>query len=181
MQGYGLKVYQCELEEVLRQAEGSGILYNATVIRRMVTHDEVTQLPLIRFKGFADIRMVPGDELIEQLNSSYSEVGMDETIVVTRSNKRANIYNAGIRNMVLGREDEAYLRRHAHGRKEQLLLVGEGKESEERRVKSEASNSNNQHFVPQGKLILRSSLLPLHLTARSSPTVTGRASSACAT
>ena len=106
MQGYSLKVYQCELQEVLRQAEGSGILYNATVIRRMVTHDEVTQLPLIRFKGFADIRMVPGDELIEQLNGSYSEVGMDETIVVTRSNKRANIYNAGIRNMVLGREEE---------------------------------------------------------------------------
>ncbi len=106
MAGYSLKVYQCELEEVLRQAEGSGILYNATVIRRMVTHDEMTQLPMIRFKGFADIRMVPGDELIEQLNGSYSEVGMDETIVVTRSNKRANIYNAGIRNMVLGREEE---------------------------------------------------------------------------
>ena len=106
MQGYSLKVYQCELQEVLRQAEGSGILYNATIIRRMVTHDEVTGLPLVRFKDFADIRMVPGDELIEQLNGSYSEVGMDETIVVTRSNKRANIYNAGIRNMVLGREDE---------------------------------------------------------------------------
>ena len=106
MQGYSLKVYQCELQEVLRQAEGSGILYNATIIRRMVTHDEVTGLPLVRFKGFADIRMVPGDELIEQLNGSYSEVGMDETIVVTRSNKRANIYNAGIRNMVLGREEE---------------------------------------------------------------------------
>lgn len=106
MEGYGLSVYQCDLDEVLRQAEGSGILYNATMIRRMVTHDEVTRLPMIRFSGFADIRVVPGDELVEQLNSSYSEVGMDETIVVTRSNKRANIYNVGIRNMVLGREDE---------------------------------------------------------------------------
>lgn len=106
MEGYGLSVYQCDLDEVLRQAEGSGILYNATMIRRMVTHDEVTRLPMIRFSGFADIRVVPGDELVEQLNSSYSEVGMDETIVVTRSNKRANIYNVGIRNMVLGREEE---------------------------------------------------------------------------
>ena len=106
MSGYGLKVYECDLDEVLRQAAGSGILYNATVIRRMITHDELTRLPLIRFSGFADIRMVPGDELIEQLNGSYSEVGVDETMVVTRSNKRANIYNAGIRNMVLGREEE---------------------------------------------------------------------------
>jgi hypothetical protein len=49
---------------------------------------------------------VPGDELIETLASSYSLVGLDDTIVVTRSNKRANIYNQGIRNTVLDREDE---------------------------------------------------------------------------
>ena len=103
--GYGLRVFRCDLNEVLRQAEGSGILYNATVIRRMITHDEATGLPRIRFSGFADIRMVPGGELIEQLSGSYSEVGVDETIVVTRSNKRANIYNAGIRGMVLDREE----------------------------------------------------------------------------
>lgn len=106
MEGYGLKVYECDLNQVLRQSEGSGILYNATVIRRMITHDEMTALPQIRFAGFADIRMIPGDELIESLNSSYSEVGMDETMVVTRSNKRANIYNQGIRNTVLGREEQ---------------------------------------------------------------------------
>lgn len=92
MAGYGLKVYQCDLNEILRQASGSGILYNATEIRSMITHDEVTRLPKITFSGFADIRMVPGGELIEQLNSSYSEVGTDETIVITRSNKRANAY-----------------------------------------------------------------------------------------
>lgn len=106
MSGYGLKVYECDLNEVLRQAEGSGILYNATVVRRMITNDELTRLPVITLSGFADIRVVPGGELIEQLNGSYSEVGVDETMVVTRSNKRANIYNAGIRNMVLGREEE---------------------------------------------------------------------------
>lgn len=106
MEGYGLKVYECDLNQVLRQSEGSGILYNATLIRRMITHDEMTALPQICFAGFADIRMIPGDELIESLNSSYSEVGMDETMVVTRSNKRANIYNQGIRNTVLGREEQ---------------------------------------------------------------------------
>ena len=106
LRAYGLTVYECDLNEVLRQSQDSGILYNATIIRQMITHDEVTQLPKIRFNGFADISIVPGDELIERLASSYSEVGIDETMVITRSNKRANVFNQGIRNMVLGREEE---------------------------------------------------------------------------
>lgn len=103
---YGLKVYECDLNEVLRQSQDSGILYNATIIRQMITHDQATALPKIRFKDFADISIVPGDELIESLSTSYAEVGIDETMVITRSNKRANIFNQGIRNMVLGREEE---------------------------------------------------------------------------
>ena len=106
LRAYGLTVYECDLNEILRQSHDSGILYNATVIRQMITHDEVTQLPKIRFNGFADISIVSGDELIERLASSYSEVGIDETMVITRSNKRANVFNQGIRNMVLGREEE---------------------------------------------------------------------------
>ena len=106
MGGYGLTVYESDLKEVLRQSQESGILYNATVIRQMITHDEATELPKIRFRGFADIVCLPGDELIESLATSYSNVGMDETMVVTRSNKRANIYNQGIRNQVLWREEE---------------------------------------------------------------------------
>lgn len=51
MAGYGLKVYQCDLNEILRQASGSGILYNATEIRSMITHDEVTRLPKITFQA----------------------------------------------------------------------------------------------------------------------------------
>ena len=116
LKGYGLKVYECDLNEVLRQSQESGILYNATLVRQMITHDEMTKLPKIRFNGFADIQVIPGDELIESLSSSYSRVGMDETIVVTRSNKRANIYNQGIRNMVLGREEEL-------SRGDQLMVV----------------------------------------------------------
>lgn len=102
----GLTVYECDLGEVLRQSNDSGILYNATAIRRMIDRDELTLLPKIRFRGFADIHIVPGNELIESLASSYSKVGLDETMVVTRSNKRANIYNIGIRNSVLDHEDE---------------------------------------------------------------------------
>lgn len=106
LQSYGLKVYQCDLQQVLRQSAHSGILYNATTIRQMINHHEDTQLPKIRFCGFADIRMIPGAELVESLATSYSEVGLDETMVITRSNKRANIYNQGIRNAVLDREDQ---------------------------------------------------------------------------
>ena len=106
LQGYGLSVYECDLNEVVRQSQQSGILFNATRIRQMITHDDITQLPKIRFSGFSDIREMPGAELIEALGDSYHHVGLDDTIVVTRSNKRANIFNQGIRNMVLDREEE---------------------------------------------------------------------------
>lgn len=106
LEGYGLKVYECDLNEVLRQSEESGILYNATMIRQMITHDDITQLPKIHFAGYSDIKPMPGAELIEALADSYHHVGLADTIVVTRSNKRANIFNQGIRNMVLDREEE---------------------------------------------------------------------------
>ena len=113
---YGMRVYECDLNQVLRQGEESGILWNATLIRQMITHDEMTRLPKIRFAGFADIQMVPGGELIDALSTSYYRMGTDETIVITRSNKRANIYNQGIRNQVLDREDELC-------RGDQLMIV----------------------------------------------------------
>ena len=107
--GYGLRVYESDLSEVLRQSQESGILWNATMIRNLLLTSCEGQadlvLPKVKFSGFADIRQVPGNELIEQLNSSYSRVGIDETIVITRSNKRANIYNQGIRNTILDREE----------------------------------------------------------------------------
>ena len=118
LRGYGMKVYECDLNQVLRQSENSGILWNATYIRGVWSEECGVRmvLPKIRLKGFADIVCVPGDELIESLASSYSHVGMDDTIVVTRSNKRANIYNQGIRNTVLDREDELC-------RGDQLMIV----------------------------------------------------------
>jgi hypothetical protein len=108
LRGYGMTVYECDLNQVLRQSEASGILWNATRIRGewSEVRGERMVLPQIRVDGFPDIQVVPGDELIENLSSSYSRVGMDETMVITRSNKRANIYNQGIRNTVLDREDE---------------------------------------------------------------------------
>ena len=105
LRSYGLHVYECTLNEVLRQSQESGILWNATEVRWLM-YDGRCELPQVHLKGFTDIHVVPGDELIETLASSYSEVGLDETLVVTRSNKRANIFNQGIRNQILGREEE---------------------------------------------------------------------------
>lgn len=101
----GLQVYEATLNEVLRQDSRSGILYNATMIRQMITHDAETELPVMYVRAFADVSVVPGDELIDTLSNSYRNVGTDETMVITRSNKRANIYNQGIRRQVLDCED----------------------------------------------------------------------------
>ena len=165
LQGYGLTVYECDLNEVLRQSEQSGILYNATMIRQMITHDDITQLPKIRFTGFSDIKPMPGAELIEALADSYHHVGLDDTIVVTRSNKRANIFNQGIRNMVLDREEEL-------SQGDILMIVKNNyywmeeerkKLSEERRVKSEEFNCLANHKVQISKFKSQSNDIPAFL------------------
>jgi len=106
LQGYGLAVREVDLTQVVRQLGDSGILWNATALRQLIADEDTFALPKIKVTGFPDIRVLPGDELIEEINSCYSKVGMDETIVVCRSNKRANIYNKGIRNSILYREEE---------------------------------------------------------------------------
>ena len=143
LQGYGLSVYECDLNEVVRQSQQSGILFNATRIRQMITHDDITQLPKIRFSGFSDIREMPGAELIEALGDSYHHVGLDDTIVVTRSNKRANIFNQGIRNMVLDREEELesgdmlmIVKNNYYWMEEERKKIKERQLSEERKVQS---------------------------------------------
>ena len=106
LKGYGLDVYEGLLTEVVRQLQDSGILWNATELRRYIAEEDFFTLPPIKVEGFPDIKVIPGNELIEAISDSYDRVGMDETIVVCRSNKRANIYNKGIRNTILYREEE---------------------------------------------------------------------------
>ena len=106
MGAYGHRVIYATLNEVVRQEADSGILWNATKVRQMANEEYLTELPKVCFHGFDDIMMTPGSELIEQLAGSYSRAGIDDTIVITRSNRLAIRYNNGIRNMVLGHEDE---------------------------------------------------------------------------
>ena len=170
LEGYGLKVYECDLNEVLRQSEESGILYNATMIRQMITHDDITQLPKIRFAGYSDIKPMPGAELIEALADSYHHVGLDDTIVVTRSNKRANIFNQGIRNMVLDREEELsqgdilmIVKNNYYWMEEERKKIKE-KEIEERRVKSEGTEPGTAtHKVQSSKFKVQSNDIPAFL------------------
>ena len=103
--GYGATLFECDLSEVLRQSSESGILHNATAIRSLIQYEEATELPKLKFSGFSDIMSLPGNELIDTLSNSYSKVGIDDTIVITRSNKNATMYNNGIRAQVLDREE----------------------------------------------------------------------------
>ena len=106
LQGYGLEVTECVLTKEVRQTEGSGILSNATALRERIVNEDFFEYPKINCKNYSDVRILPGSELIEAIDECYGYVGLDETIVICRSNKRASLYNKGIRNTVLYREDE---------------------------------------------------------------------------
>ena len=103
---YGLGVQEFCLENVMRQLQESGILHNATVLREYTR--DVAMPGGFRFKldGFKDVIKISGSDLIETLSTCYSRDGIDETMVLCRSNKRAITYNNGIRNTILDREDE---------------------------------------------------------------------------
>ena len=100
---YGEVVYGL-MDEVVRQQMQSGILFNATLVRCMLENG-ICEVPRFRM-DFPDIEAVEGGEFMEKLQDCYDRYGRDETIVITRSNKRANRYNDGIRRYVLGAEEE---------------------------------------------------------------------------
>ncbi len=107
LQEYGFGVIESELIEVVRQAEGSGILFNATQIRnRISTLNRQSGFFSVDITHFADVERISGADLIESISSSYDKYGMFETTIITRSNKRANLYNKGIRGSILYRENE---------------------------------------------------------------------------
>lgn len=104
MKEYGFHVTHFELTEVMRQAELSGILHGATRLRQAINIGKTNEYPVVKFSGFDDIQRTPGSELIEALEDSYDRLGTEQTIVITRSNKRAVAYNNGIRSIIFGRE-----------------------------------------------------------------------------
>ena len=103
---FGLEVITKELREVVRQSLDSGILENATYIRNRILSASPSGFWPIKMKGFEDVVPLGGDQLIDEISSCYSQMGMEETIVITRSNKRANLFNEGIRKTILFQEDQ---------------------------------------------------------------------------
>jgi ATP-dependent exoDNAse (exonuclease V), alpha subunit - helicase superfamily I member len=103
---YNLNVTEIELTQVVRQEGDSGILFNATNIRNALRNGEIDIYPKVLTEKFTDIKKIGGEDLIEEISSAYSRDSIDDTIVLSRSNKRANIYNNGIRNRILYREEE---------------------------------------------------------------------------
>ncbi len=112
LEAFGLEVIEFELTEVVRQKKQSGILHNATQIRNIlregkdVFYKQKYDYPSIRLEGFSDIKKLNGVDLIDSLSDAYAKYSLYESIVICRSNKRANRYNEGIRRTVLDLEEE---------------------------------------------------------------------------
>jgi exodeoxyribonuclease-5 len=97
--------YEFELKEVVRQAAESGILYNATQLREQIDEGEI-RLPIFERKDFTDAIRIQGGDLQEALYDAFSEYGEENVVIITRSNKRANIYNREVRNRILYKENQ---------------------------------------------------------------------------
>lgn len=113
LRSYGLKVTRAQLTDTVRQARSSGILYNATNIRRLMRRSPLP-VPSLSF-DFDDVIALDGVELPDVISDLYGADGIDETIIVTRANWRATQFNLAIRSSILGREEELT--------RDELLLV----------------------------------------------------------
>ena len=108
MAKYSLNITTHTLTEVARQALDSGILSNATTLRHVALnpHNSVGKDMWGYLQQSADLEMISGSDFIEKIEESYRDIGAEQTIILTRTNKRTNIYNQGIRARILWREEE---------------------------------------------------------------------------
>ena len=98
---FNKNVYELELDEVVRQNENSGILYNATLLRESINFKSYDSFEF-KINDFIDIvRLIDGHDILDAINDSYSTQGNEQTAFIVRSNKRANLYNQQIRSRVL--------------------------------------------------------------------------------
>ena len=114
-QNFMLKVTEVELRQVVRQGQKSGILANATMLRQLINAEvenqeeqmeEGVSLPKFITKGYKDIFQMTGLKLVEGLEYAYRKFDIENSLVVCRSNKSANVYNQQIRARLLYREEE---------------------------------------------------------------------------
>lgn len=105
-QNYNLEITTVELKEVVRQEKKSGILSNATLLRKLIIAEADVIVPKFATKSFKDVYRMTGARLVEGLEYAYSKFGVENTLVVCRSNRSANVYNQQIRGRLLYREEE---------------------------------------------------------------------------
>lgn len=102
---YGFGLISCELKQVVRQSETSGVLMNATKVRLQVAESALVH-PTLDCVNYKDTIRITGEELIDEISTAYGTCGLEGTIIVVNSNKQANRYNQGIRNRIFFREEE---------------------------------------------------------------------------
>jgi len=102
---YGFGLISCELKQVVRQSETSGVLMNATRVRLQVAESDLVH-PALDCINYKDTIRITGEELIDEISTAYGTCGLEGTIIVVNSNKQANRYNQGIRNRIFFREEE---------------------------------------------------------------------------
>ncbi|MDE7413056.1 MAG: AAA family ATPase [Muribaculaceae bacterium] len=105
LRAMGLNPRGHSLDLPVRQAALSGIIHNATFIRQKLFYPDLDAPDVLFVKEFPDVKAISSEELGEALASSWAEVGEDETLIITRSNKRANNFNKAIRNIVMYAEE----------------------------------------------------------------------------
>jgi exodeoxyribonuclease-5 len=105
LSAYGFGLISCELKQVVRQSETSGVLMNATRVRLQVAENNLIH-PSLDCINYKDVIRITGDDLIDEISTAYGLCGMEGTIIVVNSNKQANRYNQGIRNRIFFREEE---------------------------------------------------------------------------
>jgi len=105
MKSMGFDVVEVELTDVVRQSKESGVLHNATMLRNRI-NNFIKGYPKLELDEFTDIVRLSGADLIEEIDSCYNKYGIENTIVICRSNKRANRFNEGIRRSILWKEEE---------------------------------------------------------------------------
>lgn len=104
LRALGLRVTRAVITQTVRQKARSGILYNATMLRRAMAMEQLP-VPRLRIEPFADVRAIGGEELQDALIGSYQDYGVDDTILITRSNKRAMEFNLAIRKTILEKDE----------------------------------------------------------------------------
>ncbi|MFR3488231.1 MAG: ATP-dependent RecD-like DNA helicase [Alistipes ihumii] len=145
MQGYG-EAEAVLLDDVVRQDSQSGILFNATLVRCMLEAD-IIDIPMFD-TSFDDVEALEGGEILEAIQSAYDRYGMDETIIITRSNKRANRFNEAVRRHVLFAEEEI-------GSGDLLMIVKNnyhytGKQQQQDRQENPEQQPGGTDFIANG-------------------------------